>query len=404
MNKNIKIALMLGSVSMALGCAVGINNLTNKSAEPVSAATTSGRIIYPDSASNLTYTWYRSSNPSNYDGFADVGGFSVGANSTSGLKLNNGGEGFNLNYSTSKKEQFYVQTQSQMNYCYAIYQPFYFKKTIRAHTILSERYIFTVDITGSSTGLKSAEIFYFGGVDNDSETTTTMPERFWFTSGDTTTTKTGCPNSLGRYGMTKASGTSDISTDLITVSNNTDDDKTFYFHFGLFAYKQKTDNAQSMKVNVTHSGIAGGIYNSTVTANGNMYLDLASAIADYNSKDNSELTLIENQTLPSDITLSSNGGHVYLNKKNLLCNNYKINIEGSTTFHGYGDIRGTGDQMLNIDTPDITVELDGEVDAFNSGANTLYMGSNAVGSKFIVNSEAKLRNTNSNTNSSVVSL
>ena len=406
MKKNIKIALLLGSISMALGCAIGIKNLTDKNENHANAIASTSYIITPDTASNLTYSWYRSSNPSNYDKLGDVGGFSVGSTTALGL-TNNNGEGFNLAYNsstTSTRKKFEIETKSAMDSCVAFYQPFYFKKVIAANTLMSEKYKFSVQITGSSSAIKSAELFYFADIDNNSETTTTMPSRFWFTSGDTTTTNTGMAHSLGRFATNSTSATGEIFTDTFNVQNETNNSLTVYFHFGLFGYKQKSSSAQSMKITVTHASTEGGLYNGSITANGNLYFDLDSALADYNSKDNSEIRFATDQTLASDITFASNGGHVYLASKKLICGNYKVNVAGNTTFHGYGDIKGTGDRLLYVDTPDVTVTLDDEIDAYTSGLNTLYMTSNASNSKVIINSTAKLRCTSAYTTSAVVIL
>ncbi len=405
MKNHLTLGLVLGAISMAIGTFAGIKTLANVKVQDAQAA------IYYDLSSNMHantgtgthYLWSKSGYVADYNPEMNNGGFNVNDSYCT--------QGTSNSYISSYFNEYpnattpYVQvgpTSKQSTYTYAFYAPLYIKYTVVARTVVHYQQILRVELEGDGTAIKSAEMFYFDFATHSSYWNINHPNQFWYVRGDTTTTDTGMPYSIGRV-SSAWNGTSlgQLSFQM-DYKNHTDEDVDVYFHLGLFAYMEAPGSpSQSFKCRV--SGQPSQSRTPLVTVNDEMYVDFNEAVEVYNSQPSSSMSFDDNVNLANDITLSSKNGSVLMNGKTLNCGTYGVTFADSTSLTN-GTITGSADTLLTVDTPNINIDFGSNFTINHSGLTTINMTENAVGITVKLNATDTITNTNTNTAATIVSL
>lgn len=408
MKRHLTLGLLLGAISMALGTFAGIKTFSNTKVSDAQAVT------YYDLSSNIHasyttfthYLWSKAGSAPNYNPETNTGGFNVNDSYCTQGSSNSYVISYFNEYPDAATPYIEIGPKAKQDtYAYAFYAPLYIKYTMPARTVIHDEQILNVELQGDGTAIKSAEMFYFNFSHSTSENMY-HPNKFWYIRGDTTTTDTGMPYSIGRVSSKKSGTKTGEFSFQMDYQNYGNKDVDVYFHLGLFTYMEAPGSpSQSFRCRV--SGESSQSRTSLVSVNNRMYIDFNEAVDAYNAAPNSSMSFEDNVNLANDITLSSTNGSVLMNGYTLNCGTYGVTFADSTSLTN-GTITGSTDTLLTVDTPNINIDFDSNFTINHSGLTTINMAENAVGSfvslKATNTITNTITNTNTNTAATIVSL
>lgn len=376
MKPRIKFSLALASMFLVFASIAGINNATNKVNNGASAATYQGFTtnFSDDEGNSYCRTWNNA--PSyNYSDSDPASGLFL-SNSISIDFENNG------MISVTQDANGYFNFAFSSIYQYkAFYIPFYLEKTVPANSNIYQSGQFRVESSSTQAAKTTLEFFYFDDADTSTKTPATIPERFHYLSyyeeGNKTT---GFPYSLDKYTTSLNSCSRACAPTTISAINDSNVDKTYYFHFGLlmaFHNNQNYPFSFNVKFLFEQFDLDTAIEPNNLFVDGSRFTNLNDAVQEYNSKADSTLDIYQSVTASSNITLDSDNGVVNFRNNALNLSNKQLFIEKSTRLVSNSSsveslICGGNRECIVINESDIDVTFENMLIKFsNENSNIL---------------------------------